>query len=239
MDYIVGVVGPTTIDSANNEVKDFGSNYTFYYEVIFKYPGLKGKRDTAVTEEVSLPYALLNSNNSDIIRHDVMPSTLLQRERNAVRLELDDTAIDDSMDHVEHVTSGHDTHPGSNSSIIGANISHNETFHKSVLGNSVNSSTTKVPVSLVPDRGTRNSSTVGLHQSSMVRDKRVPDEQRLLLKLMRSYDQSVRPVFNISTSVVVNFSLTLVQIMDMVRQTFQLKVVCGIEHINFVLVVYL
>lgn len=45
---------------------------------------------------------------------------------------------------------------------------------------------------------------------------RIPDEQRLLRKLMANYDQSVRPVFNISHSVVVNFSLTLVQIMDMV-----------------------
>jgi hypothetical protein len=45
---------------------------------------------------------------------------------------------------------------------------------------------------------------------------KIPDEQRLLRKLMANYDQSVRPVFNISHSVVVNFSLTLVQIMDMV-----------------------
>ena len=45
---------------------------------------------------------------------------------------------------------------------------------------------------------------------------RVPDEQRLLRRLLRNYDQSARPVFNISQSVLVNFSLTLVQIMDMV-----------------------
>jgi len=45
----------------------------------------------------------------------------------------------------------------------------------------------------------------------------LPDEQRLLMKLLRSYDPGIRPVFNVSQNVVVNFSLTLVQIMDMVR----------------------
>lgn len=45
---------------------------------------------------------------------------------------------------------------------------------------------------------------------------KIPDEQRLLHKLMANYDQSVRPVYNITHSVLVNFSLTLVQIMDMV-----------------------
>ena len=45
----------------------------------------------------------------------------------------------------------------------------------------------------------------------------MPDEQRLLIKLLRSYDPGIRPVLNVSDNVVVNFSLTLVQIMDMVR----------------------
>lgn len=47
-------------------------------------------------------------------------------------------------------------------------------------------------------------------------DSRLPDEQRLLRKLLTNYDHSVRPVYNITQSVTVNFSLTLVQIMDMV-----------------------
>jgi len=47
--------------------------------------------------------------------------------------------------------------------------------------------------------------------------KMVPDEQRLIRKLMRGYDTSARPVFNASQNVVVNFGLTLIQIIDMVR----------------------
>jgi len=46
----------------------------------------------------------------------------------------------------------------------------------------------------------------------------MPDEQRLLTTLLRTYDPGIRPVFNVSQNVVVNFSLTLVQIMDMVRK---------------------
>lgn len=45
---------------------------------------------------------------------------------------------------------------------------------------------------------------------------RIPDEQRLLRKILRHYDNSVRPVYETNQTVVVNFSLTLVQIMDMV-----------------------
>ena len=51
---------------------------------------------------------------------------------------------------------------------------------------------------------------------------RLPDEQRLLMKLMSNYDQNIRPVYNITSSVTVNFSLTLVQIMDMVSTTVDL-----------------
>jgi len=53
--------------------------------------------------------------------------------------------------------------------------------------------------------------------SSISHDDKMPDEQRLLVKLLRSYDPGIRPVFNVTQNVVVNFSLTLVQIMDMVR----------------------
>ena len=44
----------------------------------------------------------------------------------------------------------------------------------------------------------------------------IPDEQRLLRKMFRTYDNSVRPVYNATSNVVVNFGLTLIQIMDMV-----------------------
>lgn len=45
-----------------------------------------------------------------------------------------------------------------------------------------------------------------------------PDEQRLLDKLFNPdrYDNSVRPVYNSSESVKVEFGFTLIQIMDMV-----------------------
>jgi len=44
----------------------------------------------------------------------------------------------------------------------------------------------------------------------------VPDEQRLLTKIQRNYDNRVRPVYNSSHRVTVKFALTLVQIIDMV-----------------------
>ncbi|CAI9719259.1 neuronal acetylcholine receptor subunit beta-4-like [Octopus vulgaris] len=44
---------------------------------------------------------------------------------------------------------------------------------------------------------------------------KLPDEQRLLLKLFDNYDTSVRPVYNSSKNVVVTFGFTLIQIMDM------------------------
>jgi len=58
----------------------------------------------------------------------------------------------------------------------------------------------------------------GYHGNAISNSSRstIPDEQRLLRTLLRSYDPGIRPVFNVSRNVVVNFSLTLVQIMDMV-----------------------
>ena len=44
----------------------------------------------------------------------------------------------------------------------------------------------------------------------------IPDEQRLLNRVFKAYDNSVRPVYNATTNVVVRFGLTLIQIMDMV-----------------------
>jgi len=89
-----------------------------------------------------------------------------------------------------------------------------------------------------------NDVTGGYHGSrEAAEDHGMPDEQRLLRRLLRSYDPGIRPelsvgpfhrpkpnpwvnpthgqlcirpVLNVSRSIVVNFSLTLVQIMDMV-----------------------
>lgn len=44
----------------------------------------------------------------------------------------------------------------------------------------------------------------------------VPDEQRLLAKIYRNYDNSVRPVYNATNNVIVKFGLSLIQIIDMV-----------------------
>jgi hypothetical protein len=43
----------------------------------------------------------------------------------------------------------------------------------------------------------------------------VPDEQNLIMKLLRNYDPAARPVFNASTSVVIKFGFALIQICDM------------------------
>ena len=47
-------------------------------------------------------------------------------------------------------------------------------------------------------------------------DKSLPDEQRLLARLLHNYDNSGRPVFNASHAITVKFGLTLIQIADMV-----------------------
>ena len=45
----------------------------------------------------------------------------------------------------------------------------------------------------------------------------VPDEQRLYTDLMELYEPAVRPVLNASKTVIVNFRLSLNQIVDLVR----------------------
>ncbi len=47
-----------------------------------------------------------------------------------------------------------------------------------------------------------------------------PDEQKILHQLLREYDTAARPVFNASIPVVVKFSLSFIQLSDMVK--FQL-----------------
>ncbi|XP_064618674.1 neuronal acetylcholine receptor subunit alpha-10-like isoform X2 [Lineus longissimus] len=47
-----------------------------------------------------------------------------------------------------------------------------------------------------------------------IENRTLSDEQKLLQKLMRGYDKSVRPVYNASTPVVVRLGITLTQIFD-------------------------
>lgn len=48
----------------------------------------------------------------------------------------------------------------------------------------------------------------------------IPDEQRLLEKLLADYNPAARPVYNASKVVLVKFGITLAQISDMVRTLF-------------------
>ncbi len=45
--------------------------------------------------------------------------------------------------------------------------------------------------------------------------KAIPQEQALISALLVNYDPAVRPVFNISTHVTVNFGMAYIQICDM------------------------
>lgn len=45
----------------------------------------------------------------------------------------------------------------------------------------------------------------------------IPDEQRLLEKVLTNYNSAARPVYNASKVVLVKFGITLAQISDMVR----------------------
>jgi hypothetical protein len=48
----------------------------------------------------------------------------------------------------------------------------------------------------------------------------LPDEQKLINKLLSFYDPAARPVFNASQAVVINFSFALIQLCDLVYLTF-------------------
>ena len=50
---------------------------------------------------------------------------------------------------------------------------------------------------------------------SLAEVRRVPDEQRLISRLLRGYDPAARPVYNASTPVVIKFGFSLIQICDM------------------------
>ncbi len=53
----------------------------------------------------------------------------------------------------------------------------------------------------------------------------VPDEQRLYSDLMEQYEPAVRPVLNASSAIIVNFRLSLNQIVDLVRSSQILQAV--------------
>ncbi|KAI0214555.1 Neuronal acetylcholine receptor subunit alpha-4 [Lamellibrachia satsuma] len=68
------------------------------------------------------------------------------------------------------------------------------------------------------------------HSLTAHAQKMVPDEQRLIRKLMRGYDSSARPVFNASQNVAVNFGLTLIQIIDMDERNQVIVTNVWLEH---------
>lgn len=55
------------------------------------------------------------------------------------------------------------------------------------------------------------------NSTNFLDNRNIPyDEQNLIREMLDSYDEAARPVFNASRSVVIIFSLSLIQISDMV-----------------------
>ncbi len=75
-------------------------------------------------------------------------------------------------------------------------------------------------------------------QERRPRRVRLPDEQRLMHRILNNYDTAARPVFNASHTVTVKFGYTLTQIADMVYKTqlsdccVKFKVLAGIPSIS-------
>ena len=86
-----------------------------------------------------------------------------------------------------------------------------------VSGRRITSTTTATTPHIKP---TAPMNTSAGHQGGSGSRRVIPDEQRLLNKVFRAYDNSVRPVYNATSNVVVRFGLTLIQIMDMVSCSF-------------------
>ena len=61
---------------------------------------------------------------------------------------------------------------------------------------------------------------VGISDSAVQMMGPVPDEQRLYTDLMELYEPAVRPVLNASKTIIVNFQISLNQIVDLVGITF-------------------
>lgn len=54
------------------------------------------------------------------------------------------------------------------------------------------------------------------NMANWLENTELPDEQKLIQELLTHYDSAARPVFNASESVKIKFSLSLIQISDMV-----------------------
>lgn len=63
-------------------------------------------------------------------------------------------------------------------------------------------------------------------------DEPLPQEQRLMNKLMENYEFSVRPVKNASATVNVRMGLTLTQIFDMVSNSLNIIIIIKGFHTN-------
>jgi hypothetical protein len=67
-------------------------------------------------------------------------------------------------------------------------------------------------------------------QKEMIPDEALPVEQRLMYKLLRTYEKAVRPVKNATDTVVVKMGMTLTQIFDMVSDlSFLILIPCAAE----------
>ena len=49
-------------------------------------------------------------------------------------------------------------------------------------------------------------------------DSNWPDEQKIIFKMLDGYDSAARPVYNASHQILINFTLSLIQLSDMVRR---------------------
>ena len=61
--------------------------------------------------------------------------------------------------------------------------------------------------------------------------REIPDEQRLLARVLNRYNQNVRPVINSNDSVAVTLGFTLIQVMDMVRPLPSSRSLLSLIHI--------
>ena len=63
-------------------------------------------------------------------------------------------------------------------------------------------------------------------------DPTFPDEQRLIYELLAAYDTAARPVFNASKNVIIDLSLSLIQISDMDERNQILTANVWIEQVS-------
>lgn len=80
--------------------------------------------------------------------------------------------------------------------------------------------TTTMTTLVMPTMGQSNLTTTATTTApysgyNFTDEQEVPDEQRLLMKLLNNYNSNVRPVINSNHSVPVTFGISLIQVMDM------------------------